>query len=119
MVDVRVIAATNKDLKKAIKEGRFREDLYHRLSVIIMEVPPLRERKSDIRLLVNHFIEQISASNGKPVIPIEDNAIQQLEELPWSGNVRELHNVVERLLILCTDQIEPDDIERFVKPLTL
>jgi len=118
-VDVRVIAATNKDLKTAIKNGKFREDLYHRLSVIIMEVPPLRDRKSDIPLLVNHFIEQISASNGKPVIPIEEKAIQQLEELPWSGNVRELHNVVERLLILCTDRIIADDVERYVKPLTI
>lgn len=119
MVDVRVIAATNKDLKVAIKDGKFREDLYHRLSVIIMEVPPLRDRKSDISLLVNHFIVQISELQGKSPIPIEDKAILQLEELSWSGNVRELHNVVERLLILCTDKIKSEDVERFVKPLTL
>jgi DNA-binding NtrC family response regulator len=118
-VDVRVIAATNKDLKSAIKNGKFREDLYHRLSVIIMEVPPLRERKDDIPLLVHHFIEQISASHGKSTIPIDDNAIEQLQELTWSGNVRELHNVVERLLILCTDNITVEDVERFVKPLTI
>jgi len=119
MVDVGVIAATNKDLKSAIKEGKFREDLYHRLSVIIMEVPPLRERKSDISVLVQHFIKQISASHGKSPIPIEDKAVRQLEELTWSGNVRELHNVIERLLILCTDKIKVEDVERFVKPLTL
>jgi DNA-binding NtrC family response regulator len=119
MVDVRVIAATNKDLKKAIKEGKFREDLYHRLSVIVMEVPPLRERKSDISLLVHHFIDQISASIGKSPIAIDDKAIGVLEDLPWSGNVRELHNVVERLMILCSEQIKTEDSERFVKPLAI
>ena len=84
-----------------------------------MEVPPLRERKSDISLLIHHFIEQISASIGKPPISIDAKSVGLLEELPWSGNVRELHNVVERLLILCTNQINTADIERFVKPLTL
>jgi len=118
-VDVRVVAATNKDIKEAIKNGKFREDLYHRLSVIIMVVPPLRERKSDIPLLVNHFIEQISESQGKTPVAIEDKAIKQLEELLWSGNVRELHNVVERLLILCADEITVADIERYVKPLMI
>ena len=118
-VDVRVVAATNKDLKEAIKNGKFREDLYHRLSVIIMVVPPLRERKSDIPLLVNHFIEQISEAQGKTPIVIEDKAIKQLQELLWSGNVRELHNVVERLLILCANDITVADIERYVKPLMI
>jgi DNA-binding NtrC family response regulator len=118
-VDVRVIAATNKDLKSAIKNGKFREDLYHRLSVIIMEVPPLRDRKSDIPILVHHFIDQISASHGKSPVPVEEKAIDQLIELTWSGNVRELHNVVERLLILCTDKITVEDVERFVKPLMI
>ena len=118
-VDVRVVAATNKDLKEAIKNGKFREDLYHRLSVIIMVVPPLRERKSDIPLLVNHFIEQISEAQGKIPIVIEDKAIKQLQELLWSGNVRELHNVVERLLILCANDITVADIERYVKPLMI
>ena len=119
MVDVRVIAATNKDLKKAIKEGKFREDLYHRLSVIVMEVPPLRERRTDISLLVRHFISQISSSIGKQPITIEEKAIGMLEDLPWSGNVRELHNVVERLMILCGEQIKAEDIDRFVKPVAL
>ncbi len=118
-VDVRVVAATNKDIKEAIKNGKFREDLYHRLSVIIMVVPPLRERKSDIPLLVNHFIEKISEAQGKTPIVIEDKAIKQLEELLWSGNVRELHNVVERLLILCADEITVADIKRYVKPLMI
>ncbi len=118
-VDVRVVAATNKDIKEAIKNGKFREDLYHRLSVIIMVVPPLRERKSDIPLLVNHFIEQISEAQGKTPIVIEDKAIVQLEELLWSGNVRELHNVVERLLILCANEITVADIDRYVKPLMI
>jgi len=118
-VDVRVVAATNKDIKEAIKNGKFREDLYHRLSVIIMVVPPLRERKSDIPLLVNHFIKQISEAQGKTPVAIEDKAIKQLEELLWSGNVRELHNVVERLLILCADEITVADIERYVKPLII
>jgi len=118
-VDVRVVAATNKDLKEAIKNGKFREDLYHRLSVIIMVVPPLRERKSDIPLLVNHFIEQISEAQGKTPIVIEDKAIKQLQELLWSGNVRELHNVVERLLILCANDITVADIERYVRPLMI
>ena len=118
-VDVRVVVATNKDIKEAIKRGKFREDLYHRLSVIIMVVPPLRERKSDIPLLVNHFIEKISEAQGKTPIVIEDKAIKQLEELLWSGNVRELHNVVERLLILCANDITVADIERYVKPLMI
>lgn len=119
IVDVRVIAATNKDLKKAIKEGKFREDLYHRLSVIVMEVPPLRERRTDISLLVRHFINQISSSIGKQPIAIEEKAIGMLEDLPWSGNVRELHNVVERLMILCGEQIKAEDIDQFVKPVAL
>ncbi len=118
-VDVRVIAATNKDIREQIKEGKFREDLYHRLSVIVMEVPPLRERKSDIQLLVNHFIQTISLSQGRPEIPITSDAIEYLSGFQWSGNVRELHNVVERLLILCSNEISIEDIKRFVEPLML
>ncbi|MCF6170660.1 MAG: sigma-54 dependent transcriptional regulator [Bacteroidales bacterium] len=118
-VDVRVIAATNKNIRKQIKENKFREDLYHRLSVIVMEVPPLRERKSDIQLLVNHFIETISAAQGRPEIPITEEAVRKLSDFNWSGNVRELHNVVERLLILCSGEITKADIERFVEPLML
>jgi len=118
-VDVRVIAATNKDLKAAIKSGKFREDLYHRLGVIIMQVPPLRDRKEDIPLLVNHFVGQISAEQGRPLVPIEEKAIKMLQELSWSGNVRELHNVVERLLILCSGKITTKDVERYVKPMVI
>jgi len=118
-VDVRVIAATNKDLKKEIKEGRFREDLYHRLSVIVMVVPPLRERKDDIKLLAKHFIEQISVSNGKMQGNITENAVEMLQSFNWTGNVRELHNVIERLLILGSTEITKEDVEKFVKPLMI
>jgi len=118
-VDVRVIAATNKDLKAAIKSGKFREDLYHRLGVIIMQVPPLRDRKEDISLLVDHFISQIAAEQGRPPAVVEDEAVKMLQELPWSGNVRELHNVVERLLILCSGNITTKDVERYVTPLVI
>jgi len=118
-VDVRVIAATNKNLKEEIKNGNFREDLYHRLSVIVMEVPPLRERKSDILLLTNHFIQQISISNGKMPGSINEDAVEMLMSFKWTGNVRELHNVIERLLILGSSQITKQDVEKYVKPLML
>ena len=118
-VDVRIIAATNKNLKEAIKAGKFREDLYHRLSVIIVEVPPLRERKEDIALLSKHFVEEISLQQGKAPLPITDDAIEMLKNFYWSGNVRELHNVMERLVILCDNEITADNVERFVKPLML
>ena len=118
-VDVRVIAATNKDLKKEIQQGRFREDLYHRLSVIVFVVPPLRERKNDIKLLATHFINHICISNGKKPVVISDNAIEKLKSFNWSGNIRELHNVMERLLILSSGDISVDDVDKFVKPLML
>lgn len=118
-VDVRVIAATNKDLKKEIKEGLFREDLYHRLSVIVMVVPPLRERRDDIKLLAKHFIEQISVSNGKMPGKITEEAVEMLQTFNWTGNVRELHNVIERLLILGSVEITKEDVEKFVKPLMI
>jgi len=118
-VDVRIIAATNKDLKEAIKKGSFREDLYHRLSVIIVEVPPLRNRQEDIALLSKHFVEQISLEQGKAPLSITDEAVDLMKTFYWSGNVRELHNVMERLVILCDQQITADDIEKFVKPLML
>ena len=118
-VDVRIIAATNKNLKEAIKAGKFREDLYHRLSVIIVEVPPLRERKEDIALLSKHFVEDISLQQGKAPLPISDEAIEMLKNFYWSGNVRELHNVMERLVILCDNEITADNVDRFVKPLML
>ena len=118
-VDVRVIAATNKNLKEEIIKGRFREDLYHRLSVIILVVPPLRERKDDIKLLANHFIKQISISNGKMPGKITEEAVELLQSFNWTGNVRELHNVIERLLILGSDEITKEDVEKFVKPLMI
>ena len=118
-VDVRVIAATNKNLKEEIEKGRFREDLYHRLSVIVMAVSPLRERKDDILLLANHFIEQISFSNGKMPGSISDDAVDLLKTFMWTGNIRELHNVIERLLILGSPEITKEDIEKFVKPLMI
>ncbi|RLD90211.1 MAG: sigma-54-dependent Fis family transcriptional regulator [Bacteroidetes bacterium] len=118
-VDVRIIAATNKNLKEAIQSGKFREDLYHRLSVIIIKVPPLREREEDIVMLSKHFIEEISLQQGKAPLTITGEALDMLKGFYWSGNVRELHNVMERLVILCDNQITAEDVERFVKPLML
>ena len=116
-VDVRVIAATNKNLAEEIEKGNFREDLYHRLSVIMIEVPPLRDRKEDIPLLAKHFMDDISAANGKAPLEFSPEALQMLSDMPWSGNVRELRNVVERLAILCDKKVETKDIELYVKPL--
>ncbi|MDE5610107.1 MAG: sigma-54 dependent transcriptional regulator, partial [Bacteroidales bacterium] len=100
-VNARVIAATNKDLTAEIAAGRFREDLYHRLSVIVIKVPPLREHIADIPLLVNYFIGQLSASMGKPAVEMTEDALVCLQAQPWAGNIRQLRNVIERLLILC------------------
>lgn len=119
LVDVRVIAATNKDLKEEINKEKFREDLYHRLSVIILEVPPLRERITDISLLVSHFISEICNKQGKPPVVIETEAIKMLESYNWSGNVRELHNVIERLVILSGSEITTDAVKNFVEPTML
>ena len=109
-VKVRVVAATNKNLQEEIQKGNFREDLYHRLSVIIIHVPPLAERKDDIPLLVNHFIHLICNENGMTVRPISDDAVALLAEQPWTGNIRELRNVVERLLILGGSTISKEDV---------
>ncbi len=114
-VDVRVIAATNKDLRKEISEGKFREDLYHRLAVIVIEVPGLNNRKEDIENLVNHFAVQISEATGMPQKSFSADAIKILEKYDWTGNIRELRNVVERLLILGGNPISKSDIENFVK----
>ena len=116
-VDVRIIAATNKDLKKMIDENAFREDLYHRLSVIVIHVPPLRERKDDIPLLVGSFVETIAADMGKAVPTFTDEALEELKQYQWTGNIRELHNIVERLVILCGDTITKDDVVHFGNPL--
>ncbi|GAB3649160.1 sigma-54 dependent transcriptional regulator [Echinicola sediminis] len=112
-VDVRVLAATNKDLKKEIEENNFREDLYHRLSVILIQVPPLKERKDDIPLLVDRFLEDIANEYGSSKKKIEDKALKQLQEFPWTGNIRELRNVVERLVILCNQTITLEDIKKY------
>ncbi len=112
-VDVRVIAATNKNLREEIAKGTFREDLYHRLSVIVITVPALDERKSDIPLLVDYFINQICAESGKSTRPIEPEAMQLLVNRSWTGNIRELRNVVERLLILSGPTITADDVRAY------
>ena len=111
-VDVRVIAATNKDLKQEIAQGRFREDLYHRLAVILLEVPPLNDRRDDIPLLVAHFTKSICQEQGidKQFHP---KAIEQLQQYDWSGNIRELRNVVERLLILSDEEVTLNDVKTF------
>ena len=113
-VDVRVVAATNKNLKDEIAKGNFREDLYHRLSVIVMSVPALDERKSDIPLLVDFFIEQICTETGMVPREIDADALQMLVDKSWTGNIRELRNVVERLLILSGDRITASDVSAYV-----
>ena len=113
-VDVRVIAATNKDLRKEIEEKRFREDLYHRLSVIVIKVPSLDERKSDIPLLVSYFIERICSETGMPRREVDSDAMQLLVDKSWTGNIRELRNVVERLLILSGSRITAYDVRAYV-----
>ncbi|MGN0189269.1 MAG: sigma-54-dependent transcriptional regulator [Candidatus Cryptobacteroides sp.] len=114
MVDVRVLAATNKNLKEEIEKGRFREDLYHRLSVIVITVPSLDERKEDIPLLVEYFISQICSETGMPRRDVEPDAMKLLIGKTWTGNIRELRNVVERLLILSGDRITADDVRAYV-----
>ena len=113
-VDVRVVAATNKNLKEEIAKGTFREDLYHRLSVIVMNVPTLDQRKSDIPLLVKFFLDEICAETGMMSREMDDDAMQLLVDKSWTGNIRELRNVVERLLILSGDRITADDVRDYV-----
>jgi len=112
-VDVRVIAATNKDLKKEIAEGRFREDLYHRLAVILIKVPSLNDRRDDIALLISHFAEKIASEQGNSVKKFSKEAIKLLQEYDWTGNIRELRNVVERLIILGGIEISETDVQLF------
>lgn len=114
VVDVRVIAATNKDLRKEIAAGNFREDLYHRLSVIVLNVPSLDERKDDIPLLVEHFVNQIGDESGMPKRGFTPEAIKLLQDRSWTGNIRELRNVVERLMILGGSPINADDVKNYV-----
>ena len=114
-VDVRVLAATNKDLKKEIEAGKFREDLYHRLSVIEIHVPSLDERKDDIPILVKHFAKIISEEQGTSVKEFDDKAIKTLQNFSWTGNIRELRNVVERLIILGSNPVTAEDVTNFVR----
>ena len=112
-VDVRVVAATNKDLKKEIEEKKFREDLYHRLAVILIEVPSLNERRDDIPLLIDYFSEKISAEHGSNKKEFTKDAVNTLKEYDWRGNIRELRNVIERLVILGGDEITEEDVQLF------
>ncbi|WP_456439734.1 sigma-54-dependent transcriptional regulator [Psychroserpens sp.] len=112
-VDVRVVAATNKDLKKEIAEGRFREDLYHRLAVILIKVPALNDRREDIPLLINHFTSKIAAEQGNAKKEFSDKAIKLLQDYDWTGNIRELRNVIERLIILGGDEVSEKDVKLF------
>ena len=114
-VDVRVLAATNKNMKTEIAAGKFREDLYHRLSVIVIYVPPLDERKEDIKLLVEHFARIISEEHGTAKKEFNEKAIAALENFSWTGNIRELRNVVERLIILGSTPVSEVDVENFVR----
>ena len=112
-VDVRVIAATNKNLKKEIAEGNFREDLYHRLAVILVKVPALNDRRDDIPLLVSHFSKKIADEQGIVKKAFSDKAIKQLQEYDWTGNIRELRNVIERLIILGGNEVSEEDVKLF------
>ena len=114
-VNVRVLAATNKDLRKEIEDGNFREDLYHRLGVILIHVPALNDRRDDIPLLADHFIKIVCADHGVPQKTFANNAIKSLQELNWTGNIREFRNVIERLVILCDAEISKADIELYCK----
>ena len=116
-VDVRIIVATNKDLKKEIAANNFREDLYHRLSVILINVPSLNERKDDIPLLAEHLSNQICNEHRMPEKTISGKAIEELQKINWTGNIRELRNVLERLIILCKDTITDKDVMSYAQPL--
>lgn len=112
-VDVRVLAATNKDLKKEIAEGRFREDLYHRLAVILIKVPALNDRRDDIPILINHFAKKITGEQGIAKKTFTDKAVKLLKAYDWTGNIRELRNVVERLIILGGSDVTEEDVKLF------
>ncbi|WP_298426013.1 sigma-54 dependent transcriptional regulator [uncultured Kordia sp.] len=112
-VNVRVVAATNKDLKKEIADGKFREDLYHRLAVILIKVPALNDRREDIPLLVNYFAKKIATAQGTVAKKFSDKAIKLLQEYDWTGNIRELRNVIERLIILGGKEVTEEDVKLF------
>ncbi|MGF1583932.1 MAG: sigma-54-dependent transcriptional regulator [Bacteroidales bacterium] len=117
-VDVRIIAATNKNMKDEIESNRFREDLYHRLSVILINVPTLNERLEDIPLLADHFNEMICAEYGMPKKAINEDAIAELQKIEWTGNIREFRNVLERLIILCDKEITGKDVINYSQPIS-
>jgi two-component system, NtrC family, nitrogen regulation response regulator NtrX len=112
-VNVRVVAATNKNLKKEIEEGRFREDLYHRLAVILIKVPALNDRREDIPSLIEHFAAKIADEQGSARKEFSKSAVKLLQEYDWTGNIRELRNVVERLIILGGNEISENDVKLF------
>ena len=116
-VDVRVVAATNKNIQKEIEKGSFREDLYHRLSVILIHVPSLNERKEDIPLLARHFLNEVLQEQNMPPKTFSEDAFKALQEIHWTGNIRELRNVVERLAILCDKEISGEDVRKYAQPL--
>lgn len=116
-VDVRVIAATNKNIQEEIAKGNFREDLYHRLSVILIHVPSLNERKEDIPLLAEHFLNEVLQEQNMPPKTFSGDALEALQAIHWTGNIRELRNVVERLAILCDKEITGEDVKQYAKPL--
>ena len=116
-VDVRVITATNKDIKEEIANKRFREDLYHRISVILMDVPALNERPEDIPLLAEHFMTEITKEHGIAKLKIEKAAVKELQKINWTGNIREFRNVLERLIILCDNKITANDVKKFAQPI--
>jgi len=115
-IDCRVVAATNKDLRKEIAEGRFREDLFHRLAVILIHVPSLNERRDDIHLLAEHFLTMVCAEHGIPRKAFTEEALNKLKQIDWTGNIRELRNIVERLVILCGNTITGDEVQLFANP---
>ena len=117
-VDVRVVAATNKNLKEEINQKNFREDLYHRLSVIIIHVPSLNERLEDLPLLADYFIEQICSEYGRSKTVILPEAIAELQKINWTGNVREFRNVLERLIILSDKEISAADVLAYAQPIS-
>jgi two-component system, NtrC family, nitrogen regulation response regulator NtrX len=117
-VNVRILAATNKNIKVEIEKSTFREDLYHRLSVILIDVPALNDRLEDIPVLADHFNQQICAEYGKAPKEITDDAIEEFRKINWTGNIREFRNVLERLVILCDQKIEGKDVKAFARPIS-
>jgi two-component system nitrogen regulation response regulator NtrX len=115
-VDCRVLAATNKDLRKEIEEGRFREDLYHRLAVILIHVPSLNDRRDDVPLLAEHFMTMVCAEHGIPKKSFTAEALEELKNTDWTGNIRELRNIIERLIILCGNTIQGEEVRMFANP---